>query len=96
MHYELCPKTAEGKSKNCDVELPKIETKISVSEVLVSTDMRYVHICNTLLDGIALGHAISDYNDQKITLSKLLFSLNKAKFRKWDLQKLPKLITLSN
>jgi hypothetical protein len=50
-----------------------------------------------LLNGITLGRqAISDYNNQIIKLYKLPFTLNEAHFRKKDLVKRPKPITLSN
>ncbi len=45
--------------------------------------------------GSLLGQAISGYNNQTITLAELPFWLNEASFRKRDLLKLPKLITLS-
>jgi hypothetical protein len=46
--------------------------------------------------GISLGQAISDYNNQKITLYELPFPLNEDSLRKRDLVKLPKMITLSD
>ncbi len=46
------------------------------------------------LNGIALGKAIFDNNDQNILSLKLPFPLNEASFMKWDFSKLPKLIKL--
>jgi hypothetical protein len=48
------------------------------------------------LNDITLGQAISDFNNRMITLSKVPNAMNKATFKKWDLLKVPKLITLSD
>jgi hypothetical protein len=44
--------------------------------------------------GISLGQAISNYNNQMITLYEAPIPLNEASFRQPDFLKLPKLITL--
>jgi hypothetical protein len=48
-----------------------------------------------LLNGINIGQAISNYNKRLITLFELPFPLNDGSFRKHDLIKLLKLVTLS-
>jgi hypothetical protein len=51
-------------------------------------------IQEALFNGIALGQAISDYNNGMIILSELPFQVNEISLRKLDLLKLPKPIIL--